>query len=83
MKDILISGSRIKTELKFLLYSYIAANLVNVYAILNYNTSWIELLTWQRLIILIAFVFYITTVIIRLIFFAIKRLFRKTERVKS
>jgi hypothetical protein len=83
MKDIVISAGRIKTELKFMLYCYIAANLVNVYAILNYNTNWIELLTWQRLIILFAFIFYITTATIRLIFFGIKKLFRKTERVKT
>jgi hypothetical protein len=83
MKDIVITAGRIKTELKFLLYCYLAANLVNVYAIINYNTNWIELLTWQRLIILIAFIFYITTVIIRLILFALKRIFRKSESVKT
>jgi phosphotransferase system glucose/maltose/N-acetylglucosamine-specific IIC component len=65
MKDITITGKRIKTELFMLLYCYIAANLVNVFAIIYYQTSWLELFTWQRFIMFIGFLFYLVTVLVR------------------
>jgi hypothetical protein len=58
MKDIVISGKRLQFELKILLWSFIAANLLNVFAIWFYGTNWIEILTFQRLIIAIAFLMY-------------------------
>jgi len=83
MKDIIIKGSRIVKELKYLLICYIIANLVNVYAIVNYNTEWMELLTWQRFIIFIAVIFYAFTVIIRLIAVALRQLLKKPKRVNT
>ena len=58
MKDIVISGKQIQFELKILLCAYIAANLLNVFAIWFYETNWTEILTFQRLIIAITFLFY-------------------------
>jgi len=72
MKDIIITGKRIKTELLMLLYCYIAANLVNVFSIIYYKTQWIELLTWQRFILFIAFLFYVVTVIVRGVIYLVK-----------
>ena len=83
MKDIIIKGNRIVKELKYLLICYIIANLVNVYAIVNYNTEWMELLTWQRFIIFIAVIFYAFTVIIRLIAVALRQLLKKPKRVNT
>jgi len=73
MKDIIIPGKRIKKELLILLYCYIVANLVNAFSIVYYKTEWVEMITWQRFVLLIAFLFYLVTVIFRLIF----SLFRK------
>ncbi len=67
MKDIVISGKRIKTELLMLLYCYIAANLVNAFSIIYYKTEWVEMLIWQRFILFIAFLFYLGTVVVRVV----------------
>ncbi|TVQ16122.1 MAG: hypothetical protein EA361_04605 [Bacteroidetes bacterium] len=83
MKDIIIKGNHITRELKVLLYCYILANLVNVYAIVKYNTDWIELITWQRFIILITVIFYIVTVILRLVIFGARKLISKTARANT
>jgi hypothetical protein len=73
MKDIIITGKRIKTELYMLLYCYIAANLVNVFAIIYYQTSWMELWTWQRFVLFIGFLFYMVTVLVRLTIHLVRR----------
>jgi len=83
MKDIIIKGNRIVKELKYLLICYIIANLVNIFAIVKYNTDWMELLTWQRFIIFIAVIFYAFTVIIRLITLALRQLLKKPKRVNT
>jgi uncharacterized membrane protein YbhN (UPF0104 family) len=67
MKDIIIPARRIKTEFLILLICIAVANLVNVYAIWHYETSWLELITWQRFVLFIGFIFYILTVVARLI----------------
>jgi len=83
MKDIIIPGSRIKAELKYLLYCYIAANLVNLYSIIRYSTEWIELITWQRFVIFIAVIFYAATILIRLIVFIFRKILSKREKAKA
>lgn len=77
MKDIVISGKRIKTELTFLLWCYIAANFLNAFAIWIYETRWIELLTFQRLIIVIALFFYALTWFFRGIWYIAKKIGKK------
>ena len=79
MKDIVIKASRIKAELLMLLYCYIAANLVNVYAIIKYQTQWMELLTWQRFVLFIAVVFYVITVVLRVIFFVFRKGYKQLK----
>jgi uncharacterized integral membrane protein len=74
MKDIIIPAKRMKTELLILLICILAANLVNVYAIWRYDTSWIELITWQRFILFIGFIFYVLTVVVRLIVLAVAKI---------
>jgi len=77
MKDIVISGKRIKTELSILFWCYIAANLLNAYSIWFYETRWIELLTFQRLIIVIAMFFYALTWFFRGIWYIAKKIGKK------
>lgn len=72
MKDIIITGKRIKTELFMLLYCYLAANLVNIFSILYYQTSWMELLTWQRFVLFIGFLFYLITVVVRVVIYLVR-----------
>lgn len=58
MKDIVISGNRIKAELIILAACYLLANMLNAFSIWFYETRWIEMLTFQRLMIVITFCFY-------------------------
>lgn len=58
MKDIVISGNRIKAELIILAACYLLANMLNAFSIWFYETRWIEMLTFQRLIIVIALLIY-------------------------
>ncbi|KKK68359.1 hypothetical protein LCGC14_2944830, partial [marine sediment metagenome] len=45
MKDITISGKRIKTELRWLIISLAIAFVFNIYSIIKYKTSLAELFT--------------------------------------
>jgi hypothetical protein len=74
MKDITISGKRIKTEIIIWLCCLCAAVLINIFAISKYGNSWWELLTQLHIVLLISIVIYFITGIIRLAFYSIRRL---------
>ncbi len=65
MKDITISGKRIRTELKWLLVCFMAALIFNVYAIIRYQTSWAEFITSLHVVVILALVFYIMLLFFR------------------
>lgn len=67
MKDIVIPAKRMKSELKILLACWIVANLVNVFAILKYDTNWIEIITFQPMVLLITLALYLLTWVTRLL----------------
>lgn len=77
MNDIIIPGKRIKTELWVLLYCYLAANILNVYSIIKYQTEWSELITWQPFILFLSVVFYGIALLLRLITLAFIKMFGK------
>ncbi|WP_157482400.1 hypothetical protein [Geofilum rubicundum] len=49
MKNIVIPYTALKTEITWFLSVWIFTNLLNIFAILFYNTKWIELITYQPL----------------------------------
>lgn len=65
MKDITISGKRIRTELKWLLGCFVAAIIFNVYAIIRYQTSWAEFFTTLHVVLILALVFYLLLLFFR------------------
>ena len=65
MKDITISGKRIRTELKWLLGSIIAALIFNVYAIIRYQTSWAEFFSSLHVVVILSPVFYLLLLFFR------------------
>ena len=67
MKDITISGKRIRTELKWLLGCFVAALIFNVYAIISYQTSWKEFITSLHVVVLLSLVFYVLLLFFRLL----------------
>ena len=65
MKDISISGKRIRTELKWLLGCFVAAIIFNVYVIIRYQTSWAEFFTSLHVLVLLSLVFYLLLLFFR------------------
>jgi hypothetical protein len=74
MKDSIITAKRKKTELLTLLVCFIIANLLNVYAIIAYDTYFKELFTQLGYVLLVAIALYILWSLLRIIFYLIKTL---------
>ena len=73
MKDITISGKRIRTELKWLLGCFVAAIIFNVYAIIRYQTSWAEFFSSLHVVVILSLVFYFLLLFFRGLFSLIIR----------
>ena len=65
MKDITISGKRIRTELRWLLVCFVAAVVFNMYAIIRYKTSWAEFFTSVHVLLILSGVFYLLLLFFR------------------
>lgn len=74
MKDIVISSRRIRIELITLAICFVVANLLNLYAIIAYQTSFVELLTQLGYVFIFSVVLYIAWSFLRAIFYLIKKL---------
>lgn len=76
MKDsnIFISVKRKKTELISFLICFVVANLVNLYAIIAYDTSFKELYTQLGYIILFTIALYVVWSLLRIAFHFIKKM---------
>ncbi len=77
MKDITITGKRIKKELIILAVSLVAAFILNIYAISKFNTNWNELISQLHFVLLIAGIIYILVLVFRLLFLGMKRSIQK------
>jgi len=73
MKPIIISPQRIKREGIYLLVAFIIANLLNVYAIITYQSRWSELISFLPLIIMLSLFLYVIIGLVRLIVFSIRK----------
>ena len=74
MKNIIITPKRIKTELFILLALLIIAELINVYAIAKFQTSWQELYSQMGYVVTIAILLYVVLLIIRGLVYLVKRI---------
>lgn len=79
MKDITISGKKIKLEIIIWVCCLCASVLINIYAIVKYNNSWWELLTQLPIVLLISFMIYFFTGIIRFGIYSIHKLFFRSK----
>ena len=77
MKDTVLTARRKKIEIITLLVCFVLANLVNLYAIITYHRSMMEMITSIFYIIIFAFVFYDAWALLRLLFYGVKALFTK------
>ena len=76
MKDTLITAKQKKTELITLLACFILANLLNVYAIIAYDTYFKELFTQLGYVFIFSIGLYLLWTFLRIIYFLIKKLFK-------
>ena len=74
MKDTVLTARRKKIEIITLLVCFVLANL---YAIITYHRSMMEMITSIFYIIIFAFVLYAAWALLRLLFYGVKALFTK------
>ena len=79
MRDIVIKSNIVERELFILLGCTIAAFLVSIYALINYNANWIEFFTTIHYTLLLALVFYLIAGIFRLMIIGVMRLVKKSN----
>ena len=77
MKDLTITGKRIQSEIKILIGCFILAVILNIYAIIKYNSGWGELFTQLHIEVLLSIVIYFVTGVIRIVIISIKRIIKK------
>lgn len=77
MRETVITAKRKRTEIISYIVCFVIANLLNLYAIIQYNTSFLELLTSIGFVLVASFVLYGSWILIRLLFFGIKKIFSK------
>lgn len=67
MKDLIISGGRIKVEILVLAGCLVASEMLNAYSIIKFGTPWYELFTQIGFTVVTALVFYAVLWVFRLI----------------
>ncbi|MBO6067641.1 MAG: hypothetical protein J6T49_08365 [Bacteroidales bacterium] len=77
MKDLVISGKRVKTELLIALACFVCAVLINVICIIAYHSQWHEIFTQIGFTVFIAIAIYVLLVILRLLVLACRKIFSK------
>lgn len=65
MKDIIIKSTTLKREIIIWIVALFCAVALNIYAIVKYDASWIELLTQLPVIILLSVLIYLLIIVVR------------------
>ena len=76
MKDILVTSSQIKRELKWLLGILVISILFNIFSIIKYNTAWRELVTQLHIVLFLTLILYFLILLLRLLTGLILRIIR-------
>ena len=79
MKDIIITAKRKKTEIITYLICFLIANLANLYAIIRYDTSFLELFTSIGYVFITSIILYIFWIVIRIAIYAGKIALKKKK----
>lgn len=77
MKDIVIPGKKLRNELFVILGCFIAACLLNVYAILKYSRPASELISMIGFVIVAAVLIYVALLVIRIVIALVVKLVRR------
>lgn len=77
MKDIIISVATQKREMSYLLASFVAANLVNLWAIIKYGSPMTEMVTSFFYVLTFTFAVYFFILLLRLLAKVVYKLVKK------
>lgn len=77
MKDITISVKRQKTEIVYLLISFLVAFCLNILGIVIYNTEWKEIYSQLPMVFALGLVVYAILALIRFLICKLMKAFRK------
>ena len=80
MKDLVISGRKVKRELLIALGCFICAVLINIICIIVYHSQWHEIFTQIGFTIFVAIALYVLLLLIRLIILACRKIFSKRNK---
>ena len=80
MKDTIITGNRKIIEIITFIVCFIIACIINVYAIIQYNTPWSEIFTSIGYVFLFAVALYVAWSVIRLVFYYLRKMFKTKRR---
>lgn len=80
MKDTILTARNKKRELVILLVCFMIANLANLYAIIAYKTSFLEMITSIFYVIIFTVALYVFLGIMRIFFYLLKALLLKRSR---
>ena len=80
MKDIIIKGTTLRRELLWLLACFVAAFLVNTYAVVHFDRPAVELFSQLGCVVVITACFYIVLAIVRILLMLISIPFRKKQK---
>ena len=75
MKDLVISGRKVKRELLIALGCFICAVLINIICIIVYHSQWHEIFTQIGFTVFVAIALYVLLLIVRLIILACRKIF--------
>ena len=83
MKDIVIKGNILKRELIILCICFVVVNLLNVFAIWQYDTQWDELYKVWYAVLLVTVILYVVLIPLRFIAYWIIRGIRSVIKKKK
>jgi 1,4-dihydroxy-2-naphthoate octaprenyltransferase len=80
MKDLVISGRKVKRELMIALGCFICAVLINIICIIVYHSQWHEIFSQIGFTVFVAVILYVLLLIVRLIVLACRKIFSKRNK---
>ena len=76
MKDLVISGKRIKTEIWVFVACVVAMELLNIYSIIRYRGEWTEVIMSIGYVVTASVIIYLLIGVLRLIVAGIMKIFK-------
>lgn len=80
MKDYILTAKRQKKELSILLCCFIFAFLLNIAAIIIYQSPWVEVISQIGYVVIVGLVIYAMLLLVRLIIFLVKTIISRRKK---